>query len=86
MTLERRWHHAESFAVALDGQAARPELADVSPSKGEPYLDARFIYADERTFLAWNRTALASLPTVSRLPSFCQISKLCRAGVCSGYR
>ena len=31
------------------------------PSEGEP--DARFTYANERTFLAWNRTALALIAT-----------------------
>ena len=32
-----------------------------SPEESEP--DARFTYANERTFLAWNRTALALIAT-----------------------
>lgn len=39
-----------------------------------PALDARFSYANERTFLAWNRTALASvtagLAVTQLLPDF----------------
>ncbi len=34
---------------------------DSSPDEKEP--DARFTYANERTFLAWNRTALALIAT-----------------------
>ena len=33
------------------------------PSKDEEEPDARFTYANERTFLAWNRTALALIAT-----------------------
>jgi putative membrane protein len=45
------------------------------PLEGEtPPLDARFSYANERTFLAWNRTALASvtagLAVTQLLPDF----------------
>jgi putative membrane protein len=40
----------------------------------EPRLDARFSYANERTFLAWNRTALAlitaGLAITQLLPPF----------------
>ena len=38
-----------------------PEPPDVEPSDLEP--DVRFTYANERTFLAWNRTALALIAT-----------------------
>ena len=34
---------------------------DQSPEESEP--DVRFTYANERTFLAWNRTALALIAT-----------------------
>jgi putative membrane protein len=45
------------------------------PSDEEPrQIDARFSYANERTFLAWNRTALASvtagLAVTQLLPAF----------------
>ena len=33
------------------------------PAEGEAEPDARFTYANERTFLAWNRTALALIAT-----------------------
>ncbi len=33
------------------------------PNDGEAEPDARFTYANERTFLAWNRTALALIAT-----------------------
>jgi putative membrane protein len=33
------------------------------PTEGEVEPDARFTYANERTFLAWNRTALALIAT-----------------------
>jgi putative membrane protein len=43
-----------------------------SPEEQEP--DARYTYANERTFLAWNRTALALIATgvaaTQLLPSF----------------
>lgn len=32
-------------------------------SSGEQEIDVRFSYANERTFLAWNRTALALIAT-----------------------
>ena len=37
-----------------------PESPD---SSGEQEIDVRFSYANERTFLAWNRTALALIAT-----------------------
>lgn len=50
------------------------EPADESPERGRPPIDARFSYANERTFLAWNRTALASvtagLAITQLLPDF----------------
>lgn len=45
-----------------------------APADREPPLDARFSYANERTFLAWNRTALAmvtaGLAITQLLPPF----------------
>ena len=47
---------------------------DESRDNERPALDARFSYANERTFLAWNRTALASvtagLAVTQLLPDF----------------
>ena len=37
--------------------------ASTSESSGEIEPDVRFTYANERTFLAWNRTALALIAT-----------------------
>jgi len=37
--------------------------ASTSESNGEIEPDVRFTYANERTFLAWNRTALALIAT-----------------------
>jgi len=48
---------SEADRVAPDG--ALPE--EVVPEEIEP--DVRFTYANERTFLAWNRTALALIAT-----------------------
>lgn len=38
-----------------------PDVPD--PSDFESEIDVRFSYANERTFLAWNRTALALIAT-----------------------
>jgi putative membrane protein len=38
-----------------------PGTADTEPDEREP--DPRFTFANERTFLAWNRTALALIAT-----------------------
>ena len=50
------------------------EPVDEPPQPERPPLDARFSYANERTFLAWNRTALASvtagLAVTQLLPDF----------------
>src|ERR1700712_4305335 len=40
---------------------ANPEVPD--PAGFESEIDVRFSYANERTFLAWNRTALALIAT-----------------------
>lgn len=44
-----------------DAEPLPPEPADAPTSEIEP--DVRFTYANERTFLAWNRTALALIAT-----------------------
>lgn len=50
------------------------EPVDETPEADPPPIDARFSYANERTFLAWNRTALASvtagLAVTQLLPDF----------------
>jgi putative membrane protein len=50
------------------------EPADDTPEDSTPPIDARFSYANERTVLAWNRTALASvtagLAVTQLLPDF----------------
>jgi putative membrane protein len=50
------------------------ERTEDTPPDDRPPLDARFSYANERTFLAWNRTALASvtagLAVTQLLPDF----------------
>ena len=47
-------------------------MEQIEPAKKEP--DVRFSFANERTFLAWNRTALALIATgvaaTQLLPSF----------------
>ena len=45
---------------APGGRGSRPQ-AGVPDAEREP--DVRFTYANERTFLAWNRTALALIAT-----------------------
>ena len=49
-------------------------LADEAPDASPAEVDARFSYANERTFLAWNRTALAlvtaGLAVTQLLPPF----------------
>ena len=40
-----------------------PEEPRAEASSGEREIDVRFSYANERTFLAWNRTALALIAT-----------------------
>jgi putative membrane protein len=51
---------------AAEGDAQPPSSASITDGarpqqEGEP--DVRFTYANERTFLAWNRTALALIAT-----------------------
>jgi putative membrane protein len=47
-------------AAAADRGAAAPDREAAAP---DPEPDVRFTYANERTFLAWNRTALALIAT-----------------------
>jgi putative membrane protein len=53
---------------------ATPDPADGDPPAAESEPDARFTFANERTFLAWTRTALAfmvaGLGIVQLLPPF----------------
>jgi putative membrane protein len=41
----------------------RPARAETTPPQTDREPDVRFTYANERTFLAWNRTALALIAT-----------------------
>jgi putative membrane protein len=57
-----------------DPGAPDPELPDPDQPGPEAPIDARFSFANERTFLAWNRTALAlvtaGLAVTQLLPPF----------------
>lgn len=73
--LGQRWHQDEALGAPLDGSAAKPAAIETFPSKARPELDARFTYANERTFLASNRTALALLiATATQLLSKFQLA------------
>jgi putative membrane protein len=59
----------------VDGAPEHGTAGDEDVGSGaEPPLDVRFSYANERTFLAWNRTALAlitaGLAITQLLPPF----------------
>ena len=43
--------------------AESPALAETTQPQADREPDVRFTYANERTFLAWNRTALALIAT-----------------------
>jgi inner membrane protein YidH len=65
--------HQESSQLRGNEQAPEPAAGAAGPDHGsEP--DARFTFANERTFLAWNRTALAlvvaGLAIAQLLPPF----------------
>ncbi|MGO9659754.1 MAG: YidH family protein [Acidimicrobiales bacterium] len=62
MAIEQLWPHDER-PEATDTEPTERYSYGVHQSKAEPELDARFTYANERTFLAWNRTALALIAT-----------------------
>src|SRR4029078_6574891 len=67
-----------------------------TPEEPAREIDARFSYANERTFLAWNRTALALIPTgvaaTQLLPKFDSLfglripcrPRLASVSMCSG--
>jgi inner membrane protein YidH len=69
-------------ARAIDGDGGEPAAAPAAADRADPGLDsqagtepdARFTFANERTFLAWHRTALAlivaGLAIVQFLPPF----------------
>jgi putative membrane protein len=49
---------------AMPEKRSDDERADAAEGEGEGHpIDVRFSYANERTFLAWNRTALALIAT-----------------------
>ena len=57
---------AESPPGEVVGQGVRPQGSAVpegTAPNGDDEPDVRFTYANERTFLAWNRTALALIAT-----------------------
>ena len=47
--------------MASEPEPDRPPLSETEATEREP--DVRFTYANERTFLAWNRTSLALIAT-----------------------
>jgi putative membrane protein len=60
--------------MSTDDHTAGADPARTDPPQEEQEPDVRFTYANERTFLAWNRTALALIATgvaaTQLLPSF----------------
>lgn len=60
--------------MSSEPERNREATPSPSDSSGEIEPDVRFTYANERTFLAWNRTALALIATgvivVGVLPKF----------------
>jgi putative membrane protein len=58
----------------IGAPGAEPDPAEAGPAAAESEPDARFTFANERTFLAWTRTALAfmvaGLGIVQLLPPF----------------
>jgi putative membrane protein len=58
----------------MTGAGRSPDPGAGGPAAGESEPDARFTFANERTFLAWTRTALAfmvaGLGIVQLLPPF----------------
>ena len=71
-----RWP-GEEAATDASGRAGSPapgQPAEVTPPPAEQEPDARYTFANERTFLAWIRTALAlvaaGLAVIQLLPPF----------------
>ena len=52
---------AESLGEDVRARTRAMDSGSAAPDEDEP--DVRFTYANERTFLAWNRTALALIAT-----------------------
>jgi putative membrane protein len=52
---------AQGVEGGVEPQTQEEPEAPVAPAEAEP--DVRFSFANERTFLAWNRTALALIVT-----------------------
>ncbi len=61
-------------------------LAGVSDRKGDKEPDVRFTYANERTYLAWNRTALALIATGAAATQLLPSSTRPGRGDCLGSR
>jgi putative membrane protein len=52
-----------SYEPGRAEDAESPALAETTQPQADREPDVRFTYANERTFLAWNRTALALIAT-----------------------
>jgi len=56
--------------AALPGQATQPREDDSAPGDVGREPDPRFSFANERTFLAWNRTALSLIAAGAAAAAF----------------
>jgi len=57
----------------LPGQATEPRDDDTSPGDVGREPDPRFSFANERTFLAWNRTALSLIAAGAAAAAFLRV-------------